>query len=596
MKLKSSALQAGKFLFLVFILLQYSCNKTPSDEPGTKPNILLILTDDQGWGDLGLHGNPVLETPNIDKLGMQGVRFDRFYVSPLCAPTRASLLTGRYHLRTGTSWVTHRKEVMRSEEKTIAEYLREAGYKTGCFGKWHNGEQYPNDPLGQGFDEFLGFKGGHLNNYFDSDLCHNNEIVKTSGYITDVLTNAAINFIGENQERSFFCYVPYNAPHSPFQVPDAFFEKYKSMGLDDRDASVYGMVENLDLNIARLLSALDSFQITEKTIVIFMTDNGPNGSRYNGDMKGIKGSVDEGGIRVPFFIRWPGKIQEGILVKEAGRHIDILPTIMELCDIKYTPVNPLDGRSLIADLNRPAGQEIRTNIIYSIQNNGEENYYPSSIRTPEYLYVIDQSRQAHLYDMINDPGQKEDMVEKHIQFGDSLDSVLLKWFNEIKTNGIDPLPIPVGYPENPLTQLPSPESKISGGLQFAGKMGWANDWIINWKNSADKAVWEMDVNTQGTYEVFMEYSSGKASAGKKITVSSGSGKLEYSLSGEVIAPYIESPDRVKRAEVYERRWERVPVGETILEKGLQELSVQPAEVMDDTAFSVKAVYLELKNH
>jgi arylsulfatase A len=327
-----------------------------------------------------------------------------------------------------------------------------------------------------------------------------------------------------------------------------------------------------------------------------MTDNGPNGSRYNGDMKGIKGSVDEGGIRVPFFIRWPGKFPEGILVKETGSHIDILPTIMELCDVKYTPVNPLDGRSLITDLNRFAGKDIRTNIIYSIQNNGEENYFPSSIRTPQYLYFIDRSRQAHLYDMISDPGQKDDVLERNIQFGDSLNSVLVSWFNDVTMNGIDPLPIPVGFPENPLTQLPSPESKISGKLQFAGEMGWANDWIINWENSLDRAIWKIDVNTQGAYEIFMEYSSGKASTGKKITVSSGSGKLDYSISGQKIAPYIESPDRVKRAEVYERKWERITLGEIVLEKGLQELSVQPAEVMDDTAFAVKAVYLELKNN
>ena len=187
------------------------------------PNVLLILTDDQGWGDLSYHNNDSIDTPNLDALAQKSNRFRRFYVSPVCAPTRASLLTGRYHLRTGTSWVTHRKEVMRTEEVTLAEVFKQVGYNTGCFGKWHNGEQYPNDPNGQGFDEFLGFTAGHWNNYFDTSLSHNGKKVKSKGYITDVFTKAAIDFIKNNRKTPFFCYVPYNAPHSPFQLPQSIF-------------------------------------------------------------------------------------------------------------------------------------------------------------------------------------------------------------------------------------------------------------------------------------------------------------------------------------------------------------------------------------
>src|SRR5262245_21570995 len=180
-----------------------------------RPNLVLIVADDMGWGDVRSHGNDRLDTPVLDRLAADGARFDRFFVSPVCAPTRASLLTGRYHPRTGVAWVTRGLETMRSEELTLAEVLRDAGYATGCFGKWHNGAHYPHNPGGQGFDEFLGFCAGHWNNYFDTTLEHNGTPIKTNGYITDVLTDAAIAFIENQRGRPFFCYVPYNAPHGP---------------------------------------------------------------------------------------------------------------------------------------------------------------------------------------------------------------------------------------------------------------------------------------------------------------------------------------------------------------------------------------------
>ena len=221
----------SKFCFFFFVFI-FGCNSHLLSDKNP-PNVILIMTDDQGWGDLGFHGNDSIYTPNIDQLARNSARFERFYVSPVCAPTRASLLTGRYHLRTGTSWVTHRKEVMRQQEITIAELLKREGYSTGCFGKWHNGEQYPNDPIGQGFDTFVGFKAGHWNNYFNTTLSHDEESLETSGFITDVLTDAAIQFMEENQNDPFFCYIPYNAPHSPFQLPNKYFDKYKVLGLTD---------------------------------------------------------------------------------------------------------------------------------------------------------------------------------------------------------------------------------------------------------------------------------------------------------------------------------------------------------------------------
>jgi len=207
------------------------------------PNILLIVTDDQGFGDLSVHGNPHLKTPNIDRLANEGVRFDRFYVNSFCAPTRAALLTGRWPLRTGCHGVTHNKEAMKPSEVTLAEALKPGGYRSACVGKWHNGEQFPFTPQGQGFDEFFGFNNGHWNDYFDATLLRGSQPEATRGYITDVLTDDAMRFIATHQETPFFCYLSYNAPHSPYQLPDRYYDRFKAMGMDEKLASFYGMIE-----------------------------------------------------------------------------------------------------------------------------------------------------------------------------------------------------------------------------------------------------------------------------------------------------------------------------------------------------------------
>jgi arylsulfatase A-like enzyme len=229
-----------------------------ADAPKQKPNILLILTDDQGYGDFSIHGNTHLQTPHIDKLGAESVRFDRFYVNSFCAPTRAALLTGRWPLRTGCHGVSHNAEAMKPSEVTMAEALHEGGYRSACIGKWHNGEQYPFTPMGQGFDEAFGFNNGHWNNYFDPVLLRGSQPEQTKGYITDVLTDEAMKFITANQAKPFFCYLSYNAPHSPYQVPDKYFDKFKAKGFDNTVAAFYGMCENLDDNVGRLLAHLES--------------------------------------------------------------------------------------------------------------------------------------------------------------------------------------------------------------------------------------------------------------------------------------------------------------------------------------------------
>ena len=304
------------FCSLIFLLsATFACT-------ADQPNVLMILTDDQGWGDLSVNGNKLLSTPNIDSLAQDGATFDRFYVCPVCSPTRAEMLTGRYHTRMGVTSTSAGGERPNVDETTIGDTFKASGYSTGCFGKWHSGMQWPYHPNARGFDEYYGFCSGHWGHYFSPQLDHNGKLVKGKGFIIDDLTNHAMSFMEQNKEKPFFCYIPYNTPHSPMQVPDRFWKKFDGMEItqrhqeagkkgDQHNRAALAMCENIDWNVGRLLKKLDELEIADNTIVIYFCDNGPNGRRWNGGMKGIKGSTDEGGVRSPFFFRWPAKVKPG---------------------------------------------------------------------------------------------------------------------------------------------------------------------------------------------------------------------------------------------------------------------------------------------
>src|SRR5688572_18353146 len=293
-----------------------------------RPNVVVILTDDQGWGDLSASGNTDLSTPNIDSLAAGGVSLDRFFVCAVCSPTRAEFLTGRYHPRGGVRGVSTGGERLDLDERTIADVFKAAGYATGAFGKWHNGTQYPYHPRGRGFDEYYGFTSGHWGTYFDPPLDHNGELVRGKGFIVDDLTDRAMAFMEASARsgRPFFCYVPYNTPHSPMQVTDRFWERFAKADLPMRGVNprqedlghtraALAMCENVDWNVGRMLAKLEDLKLARDTIVVYFHDNGPNGGRWNGGMRGRKGSVDEGGVRSPLLVRWPGKIPAGRNVK-----------------------------------------------------------------------------------------------------------------------------------------------------------------------------------------------------------------------------------------------------------------------------------------
>lgn len=512
-------------------------------ESGRAPNILLVLTDDQGYGDLGFHGNKKIDTPVLDRLASESVRFDRFFVCPYCTPTRAALMTGRYPLRTGAASVTRGLETVRSEEVTVAEVLRMAGYSTGCFGKWHIGEHYPSHPNGQGFDDFFGMPQGHWDNYFDPELEHNGRMVRTRGFITDVITDYALQFIERNRHRPFFCYVPYNAPHTPYQVPDRYFDKYAARGLDARTASVYGLVENLDENIGRLLDKLDELKLADRTVVFFLSDNGaegPEGSRYNAGMRGMKGSVHEGGMRVPLFVRWPGRFRAGAVVKTIAAHIDLLPTIAELCGVKDPRTLPLDGVSLVPLLTdkshswpnrmifaRSVGWRRMSGYLAPVIR--DLHPYAGTVRTQRWRAVNEGDR-WQLYDMVDDPSERRDVAALHPETTARLAGAYQRWFADVAKTPIIRPPIPVGYEERPAVELPAPEAYFTGGIGWYNRFGFAHDWLTGWTDMKDTIWWETNVVAAGRYEVSIRYTCPPEAVGTRLRVEAGERFLEGSIT------------------------------------------------------------------
>ncbi|WP_321827841.1 sulfatase-like hydrolase/transferase [Maribacter dokdonensis] len=351
---------AKNLLVIFIIILNLSCGKSSRNEPTVKkPNIILFLADDQGWGDLSSSGNNNLCTPNIDALKTNGATFNNFYVQPVCSPTRAEILTGRYFTRTGVYETSSGGERINMNETTIAEILKKADYHTAAFGKWHNGMQPPYHPNSKGFDEYYGFASGHWGNYFSPMLEYNGALVKGNGFLVDDLTDKGLEFIENNKAEPFFLYLPYNTPHSPMQVPDEFWNKMKNKSLnflsdanDDEDLqftkAALAMVENIDYNVGRITDKIKKLNLEDNTIIIYLSDNGPNAYRWNGNMKGKKGNVDEGGVRTPFYIQWTKHIPKGLELNEIAGGIDILPTLCGLLSIPYSTEFPFDGEDLSA--------------------------------------------------------------------------------------------------------------------------------------------------------------------------------------------------------------------------------------------------------
>lgn len=413
------------------------------------PNILLLMSDDQGYGDLSLHGNPHLQTPHLDSIGRDGVQFTQFQVSPVCSPTRASLLTGRYNYRTGVVDTYLGRSMMYPDEVTAAEYLGRAGYQTGIFGKWHLGDNYPLRSVDQGFNESVVGTGGGLsqwsdppgNSYFNPELRHNGQAKPYQGYCTDIFFNEAMSWIERHRRERFFCYLAANVPHTPLTVPERYVEPFRHKSLDEETAKTYAMVANLDENVGRMLRFLGKAGLDRNTLVIFLTDNGPQRARYNAGMRGAKGTVYQGGIRVPSLWRWPGKLKSGTRIDRIAAHIDVLPTLLELCGVKSDGPR-LDGRSL-APLFDGNLIDWPDRTLFTQWHRGDEPELFRSCAARNQRYKLVNGRE--LYDLAADPAERHDVAADRPEIAAKLRQQTERWFRDVSsTRGYAPPRIAIG--------------------------------------------------------------------------------------------------------------------------------------------------------
>ncbi len=416
------------------------------------PNVILVMTDDQGYGDIAAHGNPYVRTPNLDRLHRESVRLTNFHVDPCCSPSRASLLTGQYSARSGVWHTIGGRSLLRKDKVTMADVFQANGYKTAIFGKWHLGDNYPFRPQDRGFDEVLIHRSGVIgnswdywgNDYYDDTYLRNGKPEKFSGYCNTVWFDEAIKFISENRSRPFFCFLSTNIPHAPLFVAEKYAEPYRSR-VSERLANYYGMIAKFDEDLAMLLEKLQDFGLEDNTIFVFMSDNGPcpwyGGIRIDEDgfveegfsagMRGGKIWGYENAHRVPCFIRWPtGNIGGGTDIKTLTAHFDLLPTLIEACGLKKPEGMVFDGKSLMPLLSSTvAPWEERVLFVHNQRVDFPEKYKDYQMLTDRWRLVKHDTEE--LYDMIRDPGQKYDIADRFPEVVDTLDQKYEEWWEDI---------------------------------------------------------------------------------------------------------------------------------------------------------------------
>lgn len=539
-----------------------------SDPKKKAPNVLVVLADDMGWGDLSVHGNRNLQTPHIDSLARDGTELLRFFVSPVCSPTRAEFLTGRYHQRCGCLSVTHGRDRMNAHERTIAEDFQAAGYATGLFGKWHNGTQGAHHPLARGFDEFMGFTCGHLATLYDVPVEENGERIQPEGYIPDIFTEQAMDFMerqsGENQP--FFCFVPLNTPHEPLQVEERFFETvvpeaelmrstHPEKERPTHTRAALAMCANLDWNVGRLLGKLESLGIAEDTLVIYFSDHGPNGWRWNGGFEGAKASVDEGGVRSPCFMRWPGTIPPSSRVEPICGAIDLRPTLAGLLGFPE-PRGPdgadLDGTSLEPLLRGEASEAWPDREIIA-HFNGKV-----SVRSERFRLT----QAGALFDVEADPGQTRDLTDDFPGQAEHLRGILESWVREFPPDDVemDPRPLTLGHPQVPMDSLTTEHGNPYGNIRRNSR--WASSsWFENWISEEDSIVWNLEVLTAGRYAVELLYVCPEGETGSTVELSFKNARLSRTLTEPHDPPLLgEAEDRFPRKVSFHRNFKAWPLG------------------------------------
>ncbi len=576
------------------------------------PNVIVFLSDDQGWGDLSLNGNTNLSTPNIDSIAHDGARLERFYVCPVCSPTRAEFLTGRYHPRTGVRGVSTGQERLNVDEKTIADAFKAAGYATGAFGKWHNGSQWPYHPNARGFDEYHGFTSGHWGEYFDPPLEHNGQPVRGKGYVADIFTERAMEFIAQNKEKPFLCYIPYNTPHSPWAAPEEYWKRFKDKQLAMRAADpskevldetrvVLAMCENLDWNVGRVLKQLDALMLRDNTIVVWFHDNGPNTVRWTGGMKGKKGGTDEGGVRSPCLLRWPAGISAGTTVTQITGAIDLMPTLTALAGIKRVGEKPLDGHDL-SPLLKGAKAQWPARTIFST--------WGGNVSARTDTHRLDNT--GALFDMKSDPGQTTDIAAKQPEIASQLTAAVAAWRKEVLGEGaaiakgkgknkgmggnaVDPRPISVGYAEFPRTTLPARDGTPGGDVRRSSNAPNCS-YFLNWTSKDDSITWNVEAHRAGEYEVEVFYTCPDADAGALIELSHGASRLTGKVAPGWDPPLYTNQDTINRppAESQMKEFRVLKFGVIRLEKTTAPLTLRALEIPGSSVMDVRSVVLTRK--
>ena len=607
-------MKRGQHFLSVMALLFAVVSGSVSAAP---PNLVIFLADDAGWGDYSHSGNLQVATPHIDSIAQNGVSLERFFVCPVCAPTRAEFLTGRYHPRGGVRGVSTGLERLDLDEKTLADAFKAAGYATGAFGKWHNGSQWPYHPTARGFDEFFGYTAGHWGEYFDAPLEDRGQMVRSTGYIVDVCTDRALQFIDAHHARPFLCYVPFTTPHSPWAVPESDWNRFRDKPLKqvasepdqevaDHTRCALAMIENQDRNVGRILARLRDLKLDENTIVIYFSDNGPNTMRWNGDMKGKKGGTDEGSVRSVCYWKWPARLPAGETVSHITGAIDLLPTLTSLAGVPRVGDKPLDGRDLSPLLFNPSVEWPDRRIFSTWAGK-------ISVRTQRYR--LDD--QGCLFDMVADPAQRTPIVD--VETTAQLTAAVDEWkrtvLNERKPlrkpalgelasspavdksrsiSSVDPRPIPVGYHEFPLTMLPARDGEPRGQVKRSSSAPNCS-YFVNWTSTSDEMVWLLDVHTTGLYEVTIDYTCPQADVGSQIELSCAAHRITGNVAPAWDPPLYTNQDTLPRpsGESQMKEFRTLRVGTLRLDQGEAPLVLRALKISGKTVMDVRRVNLRL---
>jgi len=506
-------------LFAIAATLLGSYIQCVGADQAKKPNIIIIMADDQGYGDLSITGSDVVETPHMDRIAKEGAWLKRFYVSPVCTPTRANLMTGRYNYRTRAIDTYMGRAVMEPDEVTIAEVLSEAGYATGIFGKWHLGDYYPTRSVDQGFTESIVHCGGGLRQpsnppdgerYHDPILYHNGKPKRFEGYCTDIYFDEAAKFIERRVKagKPFFAYIPTNAPHGPYDEPPTreLFEHFQAKFPNDKrnaKAGFYAMVKNIDDNMGRLLKKIESLGVDDNTLVIFLTDNGPSAGSA-GPFRARKGSAYEGGIRTVCFLRWPGVIVPGSSSDFTAAHIDLMPTILDFCGVPKPEGVKLDGRSvrpLIPEKGVAKAQGWPDRHLFLQWHRGDvpQRYHHFAAIDPQGKWKLTHDSRAgdktlkgepkfELYDLHSDVGETKNLASKHPDIVARLKKAYDAWFDDVcntRAPNFGMPPIVIGSDKQSTVVLTPQDKRVEG----EGRGWWAGGY------------WPIDVHHTGPYTV-----------------------------------------------------------------------------------------------